>query len=102
MFNFLDFISVVPKLVGNADSSFSPTALYCQARINPSQEVNKGTAEFYRDRAGSGVEFPRWVGEVGLLQLAEVLFSKLNTHLFLPLFAKKDREVTVDTWECSI
>ena len=88
--------------MGNADSSFSPTALYCQARINPSQEVNKGTAEFYRDRAGSGVEFPRWVGEVGLLQLAEVLFSKLNTHLFLPLFAKKDREVTVDTWECSI
>lgn len=88
--------------MGSADSSFSLTALYCQARRNPSQEVNKGTAEFYRARAGSGVEFPRWVGEVGLLQSVEVLFSKLNTHIFLPLFAKKDREVTVDTWGCRI
>ena len=40
--------------------------------------------------------------EVGLLPSVEVLFSKLNTHIFLPLFAKKDREVTVDTWGCRI
>ena len=73
-----------------------------KARRNPLsfQEVNKGAGEFYRDRAGSGVGFPRWVeGEVGLMRLVEALFSKLNTHVFLPLFASKDKEVTVDTWD---
>lgn len=33
------------------------------------------------------------------MQLVEALFSKLNTHVFLPLFASKDEEVTVDTWD---
>ena len=44
--------------------------------------------------------FPGWVeGEVGLMQLVEALFSKLNTHVFLPLFSSKDKDVTVDTWD---